>query len=265
MMITAIGSPHANSNNPVKSLPDLWGTGSARMRRLAPSARLACGALVFATCLVSPVPSTPGILIGCGAVIGWVALCGLPRRRLLALGLYSMALFLPLFLLTPWLEGTGPARGSQWWVAAEIPLAMSLRGTACVFVCAATMAVFDMADFGAALGAAPLPRILKQILMQIAHQTAMLTNESQRIAAAVKIRGLPLGMACKLRFLPAFPTIWLLRIMNRAERIAAAMDLRGFESFSRSSSAGISLMDGLAVTSALLVLGASISIRWLHA
>ncbi len=204
MMITAIGSPHANSNNPVKSLPDLWGTGSARMRRLAPSARLACGALVFATCLVSPVPSTPGILIGGGAVIGWVALCGLPRRRLLALGLYSMALFLPLFLLTPWLEGTGHARGNPWWVAAEIPLAMSLRGTACVFVCAATMAVFDMA-------------------------------------------------------------IWLLRIMNRAERIAAAMDLRGFESFSRSSSAGFSLLDGLAVTSALLVLGASISIRWLHA
>jgi energy-coupling factor transporter transmembrane protein EcfT len=223
------------------------------MRRLAPFTRLACGTLVFATCLVAPIPSLPGICIGCGAAIGWVALCGLPGRRLLALSLYSMALFLPFFLLTPWLD------------AAEIPLAMSLRGTACVFVCASTMAVLDVADLDSGLAALPVPRIIQQLLMQISHQTAMLTNETQRISAAVRIRGLPLGFASKLRFLPAVPTIWLLRIMNRADRVAAAMDLRGFESFARSSPANISLMDGLAVTTALLMLGASLSIRWLQA
>ena len=235
------------------------------MRRLAPPTRLVCGALVFATCLVSPLTSLPGICIGCGAAIGWVALCGLPGSRLLALCLYSMALFLPLFILTPWLEGTGHAQGNPWWEAAEIPLAMSLRGTACVFVCAATMAVFDMADFDAALGSLPIPRIISQLLMQIAHQTAMMTNESQRISTALRIRGLPIDLAAKLRFLPALPTIWLLRIMNRADRIGTAMDLRGFEFFTRSSLANFSLIDGLAVTSALLTLGAGISIRWLHA
>ena len=246
------------------SLPDLWGTGSARMRRLSPSARLACGTLVFATCLVAPVPP-PGIFIGCGAAIGWVALCGLPARRLHALCLYSMALFLPLFLLTPWLEAAGPARGNSWLDASEIPLAMSLRGTCCVFVCASTMAVLDLADFGTALGPLPIPRIIQHLLMQIAHQTAMLTNESQRISAAVRIRGLPSGFTSKLRFLPAVPTIWLLRIMNRADRIGAAMDLRGFETCTRASPANFSLIDGLAVTIALLMLGASISIRWLPA
>jgi energy-coupling factor transporter transmembrane protein EcfT len=235
------------------------------MRRLSPSARLACGALVFATCLVVPVPSPPGIGIACGAVVGWVTLCGLPRRRMLALSLYCMALFLPLFLLTPWLEGAGDVRGHPWLDAAEIPLAMSLRGTACVFVCASTMAVLDVADFGAALGTLPIPRIIQHLLMQIAHQTAMLTNESQRISAAVRIRGLPSDITSKLRFLPALPTIWLLRIMNRADRIGTAMDLRGFEFFTRSSPANFSLMDGLAVTTALLMLGASLSIRWLQA
>ena len=247
------------------SLPDLWGTGSARMRRLSPSARLACGTLVFATCLVAPISSLPGISIGCGAVIGWVVLCGLPGRRLLALSLYSMALFLPLFLLTPWLEAAGPIRGNPWLDAAQIPLAMSLRGTCCVFVCAATMAVLDLADFSAALGPLPIPHIIKNLLMQIAHQTAMLANESQRISVAVRIRGLPSAFTSKLRFLPALPTIWLLRIMNRADRIAAAMDLRGFESFTRSSPTSISLIDGFAVTTALLALGAGISIRWLPA
>jgi energy-coupling factor transporter transmembrane protein EcfT len=176
-----------------------------------------------------------------------------------------MALFLPLFLLTPWLEAAGPVRGNPWINAAEIPLAMSLRGTACVFVCASTMAVLDVADFGAALGTLPIPRIIQHLLMQIAHQTAMLTNESQRISAAVRIRGLPSDITSKLRFLPALPTIWLLRIMNRADRIGAAMDLRGFEFFTRSSPANFSLMDGLAVTTALLMLGASLSIRWLQA
>ena len=181
------------------------------------------------------------------------------------MSLYSMALFLPLFLLTPWMESAGAVRGNPWLDAAEIPLAMSLRSTACVFVCASTMAVLDMADFGAALGTLPIPRIIKHLIMQIAHQTAMMTNESQRISAAVRIRGLPLGLAYKLRFLPAVPTIWLLRIMNRADRIGAAMDLRGFEFFTRASPANFSLMDGLAVTTALLMLGASLSIRWLQA
>jgi energy-coupling factor transporter transmembrane protein EcfT len=99
----------------------------------------------------------------------------------------------------------------------------------------------------------------------IDHLMDMLANESQRISAAVRIRGLPSGFTPKLRFLPAVPTIWLLRIMNRADRIAAAMDLRGFESFTRSSPASVSLIDGFAVTTALLALGASVSIRWLQA
>jgi len=249
----------------VTSLPDLWGTGSARMRSLVPSARLACGTLVFATCLVSPVTSPPGICIACGAAIGWVVLCGPPGRRLLALSLYSLALFLPLFLLTPWLESTGAVRGTPWLDVAQIPLAMSLRGTACVFVCASTIAVLDLADFGTALGTLPIPRIIKHLLMQIAHQAAMLTNESQRISAAVRIRGLPAGFTSKMKFLPALPTIWLLRVMNRADRISAAMDMRGFESFKRASTANFSLIDGLAVTIALLMLGAGISIRWLQA
>ena len=234
------------------------------MRRLAPSTRLVCGTLVFATCLVAPVPSPPGICIVGGAAIGWVTLCGPPGKRLLALCLYSMALFLPLFLLTPWLERAALTCGNSWLDAAAIPLAMSLRGTCCVFVCAATMAVLDVADFGAALGSLPIPRIIQHLLMQVAHQTSMLTDESQRISAAVRIRGLPSGFTSKLRFLPAVPTIWLLRIMNRADRIGAAMDLRGFETLTRASPANISLMDGFAITTTLLVLGASISIRWLH-
>ena len=247
----------------VNSIHDTWGTGSARMRRLAPTARLACGALVFATCLVAPVPSLPGICIGCGAAIGWVGLCGLPGRRMFSLLLYCTLLFLPLFLLTPWLEDAGSAYGSSWRDAAEIPLTICLRGTACVFICAATMAVLEMADFGTALNGLPIPRIIRDLLMQIAHQTAMLANESQRIATAARVRGLPTGIAPKLRFLPALPVIWLLRIMNRADRVASAMDLRGFESFTRSSHHVISPADGFAVAVALLVLAASISLRWL--
>jgi energy-coupling factor transporter transmembrane protein EcfT len=247
----------------VISFHDSWGSGNARMRRLTPSARIVCGSLVFACCLVSPIHTPPGLCLACGAAIGWVALGGLPARRLFALSLYSMLLFLPVFLFTPWLETSRPAGGPHWFHAAQIPLEISLRGTACIFVCASTIAVLDLTELNAGLAALPIPRTLHHLLIQIAHQTAMLADESQRISTAVRIRGLPLGRASKLRFLPAMPTIWLLRIMNRAERIGVAMDMRGFETITRSSPVNISLVDGFAVTTALLMLGASIILRGL--
>lgn len=232
------------------------------MRSLAPSTRIVCGLIVFASCLIASVYNPLGMSLVCGAVIGWVLLCGVPRKSLVGLSLYACVLFLPLFLLTPWME-THHTASSNWFSAARVPLEIGIRGTGCIFVCAATIASLDLAEFSTGLGDLPIPRTLAILIIQIVHQTAMLTNESWRISSALRIRGLPSRFTTRLRFLPALPAIWLLRIMNRAERVAVAMDLRGFEVITRTTRESRSFPDVLAVAAAILLLGASITIRWM--
>jgi energy-coupling factor transporter transmembrane protein EcfT len=194
----------------------------------------------------------------------WIWLCGLPWKMQVGLLLYAILLFSPFFLFTPWLETTQPPAGYNWFGTAKIPLEISLRGTACIFVSASTIAVLDLAEFNVGLASLPIPPTIRHLLIQIVHQTAMLTNESQRISSAVQIRGLPSGFTPRLKFLSALPTIWLLRIMHRADRIAAAMDLRGFENTPCASRAKLGFLDGFAMFTALLLLGATITMRWME-
>lgn len=245
------------------SFLDFWGSGNARMRRLAPSTRIACGAIVFASCLISPIHTPLGVSVICGAMIGWVLLCGIPWKSMAGLSLYAFLLFLPLFLLIPWMEPY-PSAANSWYGAARVPFEIGIRGTACIFICASTIAILDLAEFNRGLSRLPIPRTMASLIIQIVHQTAMLTNESRRISSAVRIRGAPAGCMARLRFLPALPTIWLLRIMNRAERIGAAMDLRGFEMTTRTSHESGSFLDVLGMATAILLLGATITIRWLN-
>lgn len=244
------------------SFLDFWGSGNVRMRRLTPSTRIACGLFVLASCLIAPMHKSCGISIACGTVIAWVLLCAMPRKSMAGLLFYSFLIFAPFFLLTPWIE-THSSASNNWLGAARVPLEIGLLGIMCIFVCASTIASLDLTEFNSGLSRLPIPRAMASIIVQIVHQTAMLTNESQRISSAVRIRGAPSGAIAKLRFLSGLPTIWLLRIMNRAERIAAAMDLRGFEGTTRTSKASLSSLDAFAMTIAVLLLGATITIRWL--
>ncbi len=240
---------------------EFWGSGSRRMQSLTPSARVACGLIVFISCLFAPLHQPLGMALVCGAVVGWVWLCGVPRKNLVGLLLYAGILFLPLFLLTPWVPPPHTA-SSHWFGAVRVPLEIGIRGTGCIFICAATIATLDFAELGTALGGLPVPRTMAILIMQIVHQTAMLTNETGRISSALRIRGLPSRLTMRLRVLGAFPAIWVLRIMNRAERVAVAMDLRGFEVTVRTTPAAVSILDVLAVTTTILLLGASITARW---
>ncbi len=243
------------------SFLDFWGSGNARMRRLAPSTRISCGAIVFASCLISPIHKPLGISVICGAMIGWVLLCGIPRRNIAGLLLYAFLLFLPLFLLAPWMEHY-PSAGNNWYGSARAPLEIGIRGTACILICASTIAILDLAEFDRGLSRLPIPRAIASLISQIVHQTAMLTNESRRISSAVRIRGAPTGCMARLRFLPALPTIWLLRIMNRAEHIGAAMELRGFEMTRETACESESALDALAMVATLLLLAATVAIKW---
>ncbi len=233
------------------------------MRRLAPSTRLACGVLIFASCLALPIFRGWGVSMIFGTVLIWVAFCGIPLKRLGGLSLYSITLFLPCFLISPWLE-PHPALNGYWFATVGVPLEISLRGAACIFICAATVASLDLSEFNMGLVRLPIPRAMAGLIFQIVHQTAMLTDESTRIASALRLRGMPTGFMMNLKFLPALPTIWLLRTINRAERIAAAMALRGFELPRGSACEPRSWLDTAALAAAFLLLGASLTLRCLE-
>jgi energy-coupling factor transporter transmembrane protein EcfT len=74
----------------------------------------------------------------------------------------------------------------------------------------------------------PVPRVVAAILLQIVHQTATLFYETRRVAAAMAVRGATGSLGTAWRVLVSLPQVWLPRVIGRAERVAAAMELRGF-------------------------------------
>ena len=244
---------------------EAWGGGSGRLRGLTPSTRLVCGIFAFASCSAAPLNSLCEGALFFGMLIGWAAWCGTPLRRLASVTLFAGCLFLPLLLLVP--VARLQADSGSWTAALRVPLLIGLRGTACVVVCAATMSALDLAELGQGLSGLPLPHTLAALLMQIAHQTALLADESQRMAAALRVRGVSsAAVSVRLRCLFALPVIWLLRLLRRAERVSDAMEVRGFDGPLRGErTATTPAADRRAVALSLLVLGAVLVMRCLEA
>ena len=243
------------------SFLEFWGCGKGPCRRLAPATRILCGTIVFVCCLIVPVQKPLGIILLACVVACWTLFCGTPWKTVAGLCMYACVLFLPLFLLAPWIE-TDASANNRWANALAVPLEIGIRGTASIFVCVSTFASLELSEFNRGLSALPLPRILIMLILQIVHQTAMLANESRRMACALKMRGMALGCVPQIRLLSALPSIWLLRLINRAERVAAAMAVRGVDTMAVTSAAAPwSTLDVLAATLTFLLLVILVAFR----
>jgi len=95
-----------------------------------------------------------------------------------------------------------------------------------VSVAAATC--LSPAELREALVRLPVPSLVSRILVQIVHQTGTLLYETQRVAAAMGVRGAASGGRVVWRVLFSLPQVWLPRVIDRAERVSAAMELRGY-------------------------------------
>jgi len=202
-----------------------WDGGSGPVRRLAPAARLLCGALLCAVCVAIPVRTLSAAALPILLPLVWARLCGMSRKRCLSALAFASALFLPMLLLALPLW----AESRTWPETLGVPLRIALRGTACLLVSAATSTALRLSEFGDALNALRLPTPAKSLLLQIALQTVLLTEEIRRTADAMKARGLTAAAAgIRLRVIRAWPQVWLLRLLEKAERVGAAMEVRGF-------------------------------------
>jgi energy-coupling factor transporter transmembrane protein EcfT len=139
-------------------------------------------------------------------------------------------MFLPYFLLVPILlkRATAAPPGTAWAKALAPPWDILLHGLAGVLVTVATVSTLTGSDLRSGLLALPLPRIVTAILVQIIHQTSVLLAETKRVAAAIAVRGASGRGRAALRALTSLPRVWFPRIMDRADRLGAAMEFRGY-------------------------------------
>jgi len=242
---------------------DIWGCGRGPVAGLSPQVRILSGAVLFAAVMVAPSTSAPGILTIGAAVVSWVAACRPSRRITLSFLLLGLAVFLPYFLLVPLImaDSSGPATG--WTHALAAPWSVFLRGMAGMLISTATVTTLSASDLRRGLLDLPVPNIVSAILLQIVHQAGELTSETKRVGAAIAVRGGTGGWLAAMRLLSSLPRVWLPRVIVRAERVALAMEFRGYcdsdlRAFGRSA---MTSADGVALALALGVLALAAVLR----
>jgi cobalt/nickel transport system permease protein len=225
---------------------DVWGSAAGPVTRLAPQARILAGVGMFAACLAARPAIASGSVVVAATVAVWLLLCRPPARLVLATSIFSLALFAPAFVIAP----LAPA----WTVFA--------RGSSTVLVSVATIATLGVVDLGDGLAGLPIPRPVTALAGQIVHQAGTLVGETRRIVEAMAVRGAVGNSRAGVNLLGALPRVWLPRIVSRAERVAAVMELRGF---GPETAAGrriaMSTTDIVCVLSAAVWLGLVVALR----
>jgi len=178
--------------------------------------------------MTSPADTAMGSLLIAVIATVWLMACRPPARVVrLALSL-GCVLFLPYFLLTPLLPDAPQTLTGDWLPALAVPWSVFIRGISGMLVSISTVTVLSGSDFYEAMTRLPVPHLISAILLQIVHQTGTLYYETKRIAAAMAVRGAARGGVAAWRVLSSLPRVWLPRVIERAERVSWAMELRGY-------------------------------------
>jgi cobalt/nickel transport system permease protein len=210
---------------------EIWGSGKGPLLRVSPRARLLAGTLLFFGCLWSAPDVPAGFVAVVAVVLIWLRATGIPKRYLGPLLVYGLLVFLPVFLLVPWIGAE--TSGTIWeravsFEALRPPWRIFVRGLSGMLVATATVSAMTVSELYASLIRLPLPRLATSILVQIVHQTGLLFHETARVARAIAVRGGTSGWKAGLLVARSIPAVWLPRVLFKAERVGAAMELRGY-------------------------------------
>lgn len=231
---------------------DIWGCARGLAKILSPQARILVGTGVFAACLVAPAATLPGAAFAIVLSLSWLGMSWPPLRTMraaLGLGL-SVLLSSVLFI-----HVLGLATGTS---SLATSLGMLAWGTSALISTLATVTLLSMSELREGLMRLPVPPIVSAILTQMIHQTATLGYETRRMAAAMAVRGATSNRASGFRILTALPTVWLSRVIERADRVAAAMELRGYCDGGKERLTGL----GLARADALGLVPVVLALTW---
>ena len=237
---------------------DVWGTATGPVRSLTPRIRVICGILLFAVCMIAPPDRPSAAALVLSGLVVWTALVRPPGQVLRATILFGLILFLPYFLLVPLIRVQ--SHGLGWLRAFAVAWRVVFRGLSGMTATTITATALTEADLREALFRLPVPRYLSSLVIQIVHQTGSLLHEARRIVSAVSVRGGTTNRLVGLRVLVAIPRAWFPRIVDRAERVGDAMDLRGYceQGPIGMGSTDETLKDGLALGAGLAFLAAAV-------
>ena len=188
---------------------EFWGCAKGPARSLTPVIRIISGVIFFLFCLFVPIKGHLSELLYLIVPAIWVSVCAVPLKILLRIFIWSGMIFIPLLIFTPWI--------------------ISARGIICILISTSTASILTFSDVQHGLSRLPIPKVVTALLVQILHQAATLTDESRRISAVLRLRNVSKGYKLKIRVITMLPVVWMVRIINRAERVGAAMELRGFD------------------------------------
>jgi energy-coupling factor transporter transmembrane protein EcfT len=240
---------------------DTWGCARGPAARLVPQVRLMAGAGLFAACMIAPAATLPGALVASSLGLAWLGACRPPLRVVRTILLLGLVAMLPYFLLVAFFARAGDAE------TAHPPIVMAagllVRGLTGLAVSVATVTTLRASDLREALVGLPVPGAVSAILLQIVHQMATLAYETRRVALAIAVRGASTRGLTVWRVLSSLPQVWLPRIVQRADRVAAAMELRGYcDTHPRlGSGARLRWSDGLTLVLVLCALALAIASR----
>jgi len=210
----------------LRQWPSIRGCARGPVTRMEPHVRIACAAAVLMACLVAPATTAPGITAMVTTVLLWGAACRPPGRMARTTLLLGLSLFLPYLLLVPVIHGSDP--GTTWTEALQGPWAAALRGLSTMQVGAAAASTLSVSDLRRGLSRLHVPSALIAAVQQIVHQASTLVGETRQMAAAIAIRSGTARTWTAARVLMSVSRLWLPRVAARAERVAAAMELRGY-------------------------------------
>ncbi len=180
--------------------------------------RLWAGVCVAAACVLPPQHLSAAHGWAAATLVGWAAVCGVQAARPAAAPAgVAAALGAALALWAPQAAEAGLA-GRLGWIGLHTLMAM-----AAALVTARAVGAAEAAE---ALRAAPLPALARHILLSMLHQAPALRREAHALRRAAAVRApSPRARRMLLRGLPA---VWLPRLLQRADAVGRAMEIRGY-------------------------------------
>ncbi len=249
-----------------RNLMALWGSGTGPLLRLSHVVRLLSGAGLFVSCAWIIPGNTTGFAALLVLVIAWIFLAGTPRPVWGRMLLYGFLIFAPFFLLVPWIDPspafTASREGALDLTAFRIPWWIMTRGIGGMLIAVATVSALSLDDFHKAVNALPLPHLAAALLVQMVHQAGLLFDETASMSRAILVRGGASEWRTRVLLLRSVPAVWLSRMMFKAERVAAAMEVRGFTAKEpRNHAAPLRMLDRATLAGIVLVMLMALALR----
>jgi cobalt/nickel transport system permease protein len=230
--------------------------GSGLLARLDPRTRLLAALALAAT--TASLPSVGPAVLALALAVGFAIVAGIDRRETLHRLAHVEGFMLVLLVVLPFVVPGRPLLSVGTLVAsvegATRALVIALKVNAAVLFVLALVAPLGTAAVGRALHRLGVPDKLVQLFLFTVRYIDVFAAERTRLTTAMKVRG----------FVPRFDrhslTTWgrligtlVLRSVERAERVARAMRLRGFDG-------RIHRVDSLAFGRADVMAGAGVAV-----